>query len=336
MIALPSWVLEFLEATVDLVNSLYTDRVGSACAIDGVAGDDRVSRPCADIAFGQAGYFSHPSPFALVIGKADEGWRRQGCRQLPAPNWSAPLRSPGRKQDAHRTECERRKRVLRTAACPPRMSLAAANGTWKGPISNDAGTGHAGWQSCCAGQCCDQLRPAHVEHKRAWPQHRRGKRRTRLERRLARAPTDIDDIAAIGLELDSGAEDPFVKGAVILFANGERLRILVELNRPKETAIYREFVTEFFERLGPAQRQRIIFREGPSRARRMVSIIFCVVLLVLLVGVLLFGVVSGGFFQEENGWLGIPLALLLATMLSGVLWRTLKSEQTTFDPQAIP
>jgi hypothetical protein len=145
----------------------------------------------------------------------------------------------------------------------------------------------------------------------------------------------FDDIAAIELELDSGAEDPFVR-CDILFANGERLRILVELNRPKDTAIYREFVTEFFERLGPAQRQRIIFREGPSRARRMVSIIFCVVLLVLLVGVLLFGVVSGGFFQEENGWLGIPLVLLLATMLSGVLWRTLKSEQTTFDPQAIP
>ena len=66
------------------------------------------------------------------------------------------------------------------------------------------------------------------------------------------------------------------------------------------------------------------------------SIIFCVVFLVLLVGMLLFGVVSGGFLHEENGWLGIPLVLLFVAMLSGVLWRSLKNQQKTFDPQAIP
>ena len=151
---------------------------------------------------------------------------------------------------------------------------------------------------------------------------------------LARRRT-FDDIAAIELELDRGAEDPFVR-CDILFADGERLRILIELSRPKDTVIYRAFVMEFFERLGPAQRQRIIFREGASPARRMVSIVFCVVLLALLLGMLLFGVVSGGFFQEQNAWLGIPLLLLFVGMLSGVLWRTLKSEQKTFDPRAVP
>jgi hypothetical protein len=151
---------------------------------------------------------------------------------------------------------------------------------------------------------------------------------------LARRRT-FDDIAAIELEMDRGAEDPFVR-CDILFADGERLRILIELNRPKNTAIYRAFVTEFFERLGPAQRQRIIFREGATPVNRMFSIVFCVSLLVLLLGVLLFGVVSGGFIQEDNAWLGIPLLLLFVAMLSGILWRTLKSEQKTFDPQATP
>jgi hypothetical protein len=46
----------------------------------------------------------------------------------------------------------------------------------------------------------------------------------------------FDDIAAIELELDRGAEDPFVR-CDILFADGERLRILIELNRLKDTAI---------------------------------------------------------------------------------------------------
>jgi hypothetical protein len=145
----------------------------------------------------------------------------------------------------------------------------------------------------------------------------------------------FDEIAAIELELERGAEDPFVR-CDVLFADGERLRMLIELNRAKDTAIYRAFVREFFERLGPAQRQRIVFREGATPASRRVSIVFCVVFLVLLLGVLVFGVVSGGFFREENAWLGIPLVLLFVAMLSGILWRTLNSEQKTFDPQAIP
>ncbi len=145
----------------------------------------------------------------------------------------------------------------------------------------------------------------------------------------------FDEIAAIELELNRGAEDPFVK-CDVLFADGERLRILIELGRAKDTAIYRAFVTELFERLGPAQRQRIIFREGASPAIRMVSIVFCVVFLALLLGVLVFGIVSGELFQDEYAWLGIPLVLLFVAILSGILWRTLKSEQKIFDPQAIP
>lgn len=150
---------------------------------------------------------------------------------------------------------------------------------------------------------------------------------------LARRRT-FDDIAAIELELDRGAEDPFAR-CDIQFTDGE-LRVLIELNRPKDTAIYRAFVTEFFERLGPAQRRRVIFREGATPARRMLSIVFSVALLALVLGVLVFGVVSRGFFQEDNAWLAIPLLLLFVVMLSGILSRTLKSEQKTFDPQAIP
>ena len=145
----------------------------------------------------------------------------------------------------------------------------------------------------------------------------------------------FDEIAAIELELNRGAEDPFVK-CDVLFADGERLRILIELGRAKDTAIYRAFVTELFERLGPAQRQRIIFREGASPASRMVSIVSCVVFLALLLGVLVFGIVSGELFQDEYAWLGIPLVLLFVAMLSGILWRTFKSGQKIFDPQAIP
>jgi hypothetical protein len=145
----------------------------------------------------------------------------------------------------------------------------------------------------------------------------------------------FDDIAAVELELETGGDDPFARFD-ILFADGERLRILIEPNRPKNVAIYRAFVAEFFERLGPAQRQRIVFREGTSPARRLVSIVFCVVFLVLLLGVLVFGVASGGFFQEDNAWLAIPLVLLFVAMLSGILWRTVKGKQKTFDPQAIP
>jgi hypothetical protein len=85
----------------------------------------------------------------------------------------------------------------------------------------------------------------------------------------------FDAIAAIELELDRGVEDPFVR-CDILFTDGECLRILIELGRPKDNAIYRAFVMEFVERLGPAQRQRIIFREGATPASRMVSIVFCV------------------------------------------------------------
>jgi hypothetical protein len=79
----------------------------------------------------------------------------------------------------------------------------------------------------------------------------------------------FDEIAAIELELDRGAEDPFVR-CDIRFADGERVRILIELNQLKGTAIYRAFVIEFFARLGPAHRQRIVFREGatPSTRRR--------------------------------------------------------------------
>ena len=80
----------------------------------------------------------------------------------------------------------------------------------------------------------------------------------------------------------------------------------------------------------------IIFREGATPASRMVSIVFSVVLLVSFLGVLVFGVVSGEFLQDEYGWLGIPLVLLFVAILSGILWRTLKSEQKSFAPQAIP
>ncbi|WP_147154318.1 hypothetical protein [Reyranella soli] len=144
----------------------------------------------------------------------------------------------------------------------------------------------------------------------------------------------FDDIAAMELELERSAEEPFVR-CDILFTEGECLGMLIELNRAKDIAIYRAFVTELFERLGPAQRQRIIFREGASPASRVLSIVLCVVLLLTLLGVLLFGVASGAFFEEENAWLGIPLVLLFVFVLSGILRRTLKSEQKTYDPETL-
>jgi hypothetical protein len=144
----------------------------------------------------------------------------------------------------------------------------------------------------------------------------------------------FDDIAAIELELERSAEDPFVK-CDILFADGERLGMLIQLDRAKDIEIYRAFVTELFERLGLAQRQRIVFRKGAGPASRTLSIVICIVLLALLLGVLLFGVVSGAFFREESAWLAIPLILLFVVVLSGILRRTFKSEQKTCDPETL-
>ena len=144
----------------------------------------------------------------------------------------------------------------------------------------------------------------------------------------------FDDIIAIELELERSAEDPFAR-CDILFAEGEHLGMLIELDRAKDIAIYRAFVTELFDRLGPSQRRRIIFREGAGPASRMLSIVLCAVLLLALLGVLLFGVVSGAFLQEENAWLGIPLILLFVVVLSGILRRTLKTEQKTYDPETL-
>ncbi|GEP58962.1 hypothetical protein [Reyranella soli] len=76
-------------------------------------------------------------------------------------------------------------------------------------------------------------------------------------------------------------------------------------------------------------------REGEGPASRILSIVLCGALLLTLLGVLLFGVVSGAFFQEENAWLGIPLVLLFVVVLSGILRRTLKSEQKSYDPQTL-
>jgi hypothetical protein len=144
----------------------------------------------------------------------------------------------------------------------------------------------------------------------------------------------FDDIVAIELELERSAEEPFVR-CDILFTDGECLGMLIELGRVKDVAIYRAFVTDLFERLGPPQRQSIIFREGEGPASRILSIVLCGALLLTLLGVLLFGVVSGAFFQEENAWLGIPLVLLFVVVLSGILRRTLKSEQKSYDPQTL-
>jgi hypothetical protein len=146
----------------------------------------------------------------------------------------------------------------------------------------------------------------------------------------------FDDMSAIALEADMGAEDPFAR-CDISFADGERLRILIEVNsRDRPAALYRSFVTTLLERLGPEHRQRLVFREGANPTRRMVSIVACIVFIVMMLGVLLFGLVSEAFFKEDEAWLGIPLILLFLILLAGMLWGTVRNRQRLFDPQAIP
>ena len=142
----------------------------------------------------------------------------------------------------------------------------------------------------------------------------------------------FDDIAAIQLELDAGAEDPFAR-CDMLFADNERLRILIELNRPKDNAIYRAFVTEFFERLGPAQRQRIIFQEVPAR-----PVEWCRSYSVSSSSSARwrapFGVVSGGFLHEKTaGWGSRWSCCLSPCSLASCGER---KPTKTFDPRAIP
>jgi hypothetical protein len=146
----------------------------------------------------------------------------------------------------------------------------------------------------------------------------------------------FDDIGIIELEADMGGDDPFAR-CDILFADGERLRILIAVeSRAQPAAPYRAFVASLLERLGPVHRNRIVFREGVTPTRRLVTMVVCSVLIVLCLGVLLFGFVSHAFFEEDEAWLGIPLILLFLALLAGMLRGTVRNRQKLFDPQAIP
>ena len=138
--------------------------------------------------------------------------------------------------------------------------------------------------------------------------------------------------------------DPHAEGAVarcdIAFADGDRLRLMVsddDFAPAKGKYVeYRGFVLGLLEHLSPAQRARIDFREGPSAARRMSSIVVAGCGLAACIGGMVFGALSGAFGQEDNGWLLFPLLLLFALLMAGVLAASLRNREKPFDPAAVP
>src|SRR6185437_7117943 len=73
----------------------------------------------------------------------------------------------------------------------------------------------------------------------------------------------FDEIAAIELEADVGADEPFAR-CDVFFANGERLRLEItnDAGHAKEIETFRAFIVRFFAVLGPVRRAKIVFREG--------------------------------------------------------------------------
>jgi hypothetical protein len=149
----------------------------------------------------------------------------------------------------------------------------------------------------------------------------------------------LDDISAIHLWADLHAEGAVAR-CDIAFADGDRLRLMVsddDFAPAKGKYLeYRGFVLGLLEQLSPAQRARIDFREGPSAARRMSSIVVAGCGLAACVGGMVLGALSGGFGQEDNGWLLFPLLLLFALLMAGVLAASLRNRQEPFDPAAVP
>ncbi len=143
------------------------------------------------------------------------------------------------------------------------------------------------------------------------------------------------DIAAIEHECEMGGDDPGAR-CDIFFAGGGHLTVHLNGDKPAEIAVYRAFVLTLLQRLGPAERSRIVFREGDRPFRRAMNIGlsgFC--LAVALVGFVV-AAFSRDVYEQPNEWLALPLLLLFIVVLSGMLWASLKSGQKQFDPEAIP
>lgn len=150
----------------------------------------------------------------------------------------------------------------------------------------------------------------------------------------------FEDIATVRLWADLYADGPFAL-CEIIFADGERLRLMVgdaDFNPRKgmKYAEYRAFVLEFFERLNPAQRARIVFTEGPSAARRISWIVFSAGGLAAFLAIAVIGLAANWFDATDNNWLLLPLNLFFAALMAGMLLFSLKSGQRTFDPSDVP
>lgn len=145
------------------------------------------------------------------------------------------------------------------------------------------------------------------------------------------------DIVAVELESDRGGEEPSGR-CDILFADGAQLSVWIvsDANHSRETVLYREFVFGFIEQLGPGQRARIVFRHGLRPGTRMQHIVMSSICLVGVLGVFVYALASQAALKEDNAWLALPLLLLFAGMLAGILRGALKSSRNIFDPQAVP
>ena len=147
----------------------------------------------------------------------------------------------------------------------------------------------------------------------------------------------FDDIAAIELEADLGADEPFARCDVV-FANGERLRLEITYDaaHAKEIETFRAFIVRFFAVLGPARRVRIIFSEGAGPIKRMMALNhFRAAGVIAFVGIIIWLAVSGEY-QEDNQFLLFPLAFLFVIMLGAMFVVSLKSGRKPFDPMDIP
>jgi hypothetical protein len=146
----------------------------------------------------------------------------------------------------------------------------------------------------------------------------------------------FDEIASIELEADPGGDVPYAR-CDIYFADGEHLKLEItnDARHAMEIEAFRAFIFLFFEMLGPAQRTRIMFREGSGPIKRMAAIIFSAAGVIAFIGVIIWLIVSGDY-MEDNQYLLFPLAFFFVVVLSAMFVISLKSGLKPFDPTNVP
>jgi len=143
-------------------------------------------------------------------------------------------------------------------------------------------------------------------------------------------------IATIDLGLEPGGEYPHAR-CDINFSDGERLRIEItnDNRHGADILAYRAFLVDFFDKLGPVHRARIVFNHGPSPLKRMVWIILSGSLLALCIGFLIFALLFANL-RQDNSWLLVPLMLMFVVMMTAALQASIRIRQQTFDPMTVP